>query len=148
MTEDPATVTPDTPIGDVARQMRDLDVGIIPVVDSQDSRRLRGVITDRDLAVRALADNLDAKAKVGDCMSGDLETVNKNDTVARVMGVMRRNQVRRVPVVDREDRLVGIIAQADLAVDYAGSDFERELNVEDTVERISRPARPQGRRWH
>lgn len=143
MTENPEAVTPDTTVVDVAKRMRELDVGIIPVVDSTESKRLRGVITDRDLAIRVLADGKDGKLKVSDCMSEDVETVNKNDSIETVLQVMEREQVRRVPVTDRENRLVGIIAQADVAVDYAEGSARRERTVEDTIERISEPARPQ-----
>jgi CBS domain-containing protein len=143
MTEDPQSVTPDTTLSEVAQKMRDLDVGIIPIVESRESRRLRGVITDRDIVVRGMADGKDGTARVSDCMSGQVQSVNKNDSVQDVMRIMRQEQVRRVPVTDREGRLVGIIAQADLAVDYGGSDRERGREVGATLERISEPARPE-----
>jgi CBS domain-containing protein len=143
MTENPQAVTPDATISEVAQQMRDLDVGIIPVVESTESRRLRGVITDRDIAVRAVAEGRDGNSRVADCMTDRIRTVNKNDSVQDVMRLMRQEQVRRVPVTDREGRLVGIIAQADLAVDYAGNDRSRESEVGETIERISEPAQPQ-----
>jgi CBS domain-containing protein len=143
MTEQPVAVTADATVSEVAQKMRDLDVGIIPVVESDDNRRLRGVITDRDIAVRAVADGKDGNTPVSDCMSQRVRAVNKNDSVQDVMRIMREERVRRVPVTDREGRLVGIIAQADLAVDYAGSDPGRELEVGETIERISEPARPQ-----
>ena len=143
MTENPESVTADSSISEVARKMRDLDVGIIPVVDSQENRRLRGVITDRDVTIRAVAEGRDGETKVGDCMTDRVRAVNKNDPVQEVMRVMREEQVRRVPVTDREGRLVGIIAQADLAVDFAGHDRGREIEVSETLERISEPARPE-----
>jgi CBS domain-containing protein len=142
MTENPECVTPDTSLRDVAQKMRELNVGIIPVVDTMEGRRLRGVITDRDIAIRAVAEGKDGNTTVNDCMTSDVETVNKNDRVGEVLSVMEREQVRRVPVTDREGRLVGIIAQADLAVDFAGDDAGRERMVEDTIQRISEPARP------
>ena len=138
MTENPEAVTPDAQISDVAKKMRDFDVGIIPVVESLDSRRLRGVITDRDIAVRAVAEGREGTTRIEECMTQRVRTVNKNDSVEEVMRVMREEQVRRVPVTDREGRLVGIIAQADLAVDLDG----REREVGETVEQISEPARP------
>jgi CBS domain-containing protein len=143
MTENPQVVTPDAPLSEVAQKMRDLDVGIIPVVESQENRRLKGVITDRDIAIRAIAEGKDGTTTVGDCMTDHVRSVNKNDSVSDVMRVMRQEQVRRVPVTDREGRLVGIIAQADLAVDYASSDRDREAELGETIERISEPARPQ-----
>lgn len=142
MTENPECVTPDTKLTEVARKMRELNVGIIPVVESMENRRLQGVITDRDITVRAVAEGKDGNAAVRDCMTSDVESVNKNDSVEEVLSVMEREQVRRVPVTDREGRLVGIIAQADLAVDFAGDDNRRESMVEDTIQRISEPARP------
>jgi CBS domain-containing protein len=81
---------------------------------------------------------------VRDYMTRDVATVSESHSVRDVFSVMKREQVRRVPVTDREGRLVGIIAQADLAVDYAGLDLEREREVEEVIERISEPARP---RW-
>lgn len=142
MTENPESVTPDTSLADAAKKMRELDVGIIPVVDAGESRRLRGVITDRDIAVRAVAEGKDAKStKVSDCMTAEVRTCNKNDSVEDVMRVMRDSQVRRVPITDRENRLVGIVAQADLAVDLDDSPDTR-TRVEETVERISQPGRP------
>ena len=142
MTENPHVVTPEVSIEDAAMKMRDLDVGIIPVVDSMESRRLTGVITDRDITIRAVARGMGADARVADCMTDGVRAVNKNDSIQDVMWVMRREQVRRVPVTDREGRLVGIIAQADLAVDYAGDDRTRETEVGETIERISEPGRP------
>jgi CBS domain-containing protein len=141
MTDDPQVVTPDATITDVARKMRDLDVGIIPVVDA-DSRRLRGVITDRDIAIRAVAEGKAGNSKVSECMTDRVRHVNKNDSIQDVMRVMRQEQVRRVPVTDREGRIVGIIAQADLAVDYAAEDTDREMEVGEVLEYISEPARP------
>jgi CBS domain-containing protein len=145
MTENPEAVTPETSLVEVARRMRDLDVGIIPVVDDLSEYRLQGVITDRDIAVRAAAEGKDpAKATVRDHMTRDVATVNEGSEMREVFSVMKREQVRRVPVTDREGRLVGIIAQADLAVDYAGLDLQREREVEEVIERVSEPARP---RW-
>jgi CBS domain-containing protein len=141
MTDDPETVTPEASLADAAKKMRDLDVGIIPVVESGDSRRLRGVITDRDIAVRAVAEGGDVRSmKVSDCMTTEVETCNKNDTLQNVLRVMEREQVRRVPVTDREGRLVGIIAQADVITDV--DDHGTGHRVSRTVERISEPARP------
>jgi CBS domain-containing protein len=145
MTENPHAVTPDATLSEVAQKMRDLDVGIIPVIDGKENRRLRGVITDRDIAVRAVAEGKDGNAKVSDCMTGSVRSVNKNDSIRDVMRVMQQEQVRRVPVTDREGRLVGIIAQADLAVDYANDDQQREHELGETLERISEPAEPQSR---
>jgi CBS domain-containing protein len=145
MTENPEAVTPSTTLGEVARRMAELDVGILPVVDDPEVRRLRGVVTDRDLVVRGMARGLGDSATVAECMTPNVSTVNRNASVRQVMDVMRREKVRRVPVTDGEGRLVGIIAQADLAVHYAGLDPEREIEVEEVLERISEPGRPRFR---
>jgi len=140
MTENPEVVTPDASLTDVAKRMKEMDVGIIPVVDSKENRKLRGVITDRDIAIRAVAEGKDGKAKVSECMTSNVESVNKNDSVKQVLELMKRDQIRRVPVTDREGRLVGIIAQADLALDYSETSHRRQHKVHDTIERISEPA--------
>jgi CBS domain-containing protein len=147
MTENPETVTGDVSLAEAAKKMRDLDVGIIPVVESAESRRLKGVITDRDITIRAVAEGKDvSKTKVSECMTTDVETCNKNDTVQDVLNAMQREQVRRVPITDREGRLVGIIAQADVAVDYASGRSGRDSDIAEAVERISEPAQPERNR--
>lgn len=144
MTDNPETVTADTPLMEAARKMRELDVGIIPVVESESSRRLRGVITDRDIAVRAVAEGKDANSTtVGDVMTSRVQTCNKNDTLRDVMEVMESEQVRRVPITDREGRLVGIIAQADVAMDVDSPRGRKR--VARTLESISEPGEPRGR---
>lgn len=145
MTDNPETVTPDTSLADAARKMRDLDVGIIPVVDGEGSNRLRGVLTDRDIAIRAVAEGKDGQStRVMEVMTTQVETCNKNDSLRDVMSVMEREQVRRVPVTDREGRLVGIIAQADMALDLDSPQGQRRFA--DTVEQISEPGNPR-RPW-
>jgi CBS domain-containing protein len=136
MTADPETVSSSDSIQTAARIMRDSDVGIVPVVDDEGSRRLRGVITDRDIAVRCVAEGRDGNCRVSDLMSGDLVTARPDDDVSKVMDRMKAEQVRRIPVVDDNDRLVGIIAQADLALDGPS-----DRAVGDVVEKISEPGR-------
>jgi len=145
MTENPECVTPESSLADAAMKMRDLDVGIIPVVDSEQGRRLKGVVTDRDITIRAVAEGMDARAtRVQEVMTTEVESCNKNDSVADILRVMEREQVRRVPITDREGRLVGIVAQADVVRDL---DSERgEHSVNDAIEHISEPSRGGGSR--
>lgn len=144
MTDNPECVTPDTSLADAARKMRDLDVGIIPVVESESSKRLRGVLTDRDIAIRAVAEGKDATStRVMEVMTTQVETCNKNDTLRDVLNVMEREQVRRVPITDREGRLVGIIAQADVATEVDSPAGQRRFA--ETVGDISEPGNPRGR---
>jgi CBS domain-containing protein len=144
MTDNPECVTPETSLADAARKMRDLDVGIIPVVESETSKRLRGVLTDRDIAIRAVAEGKDANAtRVMEVMTTQVETCNKNDSLRDVLAVMEREQVRRVPITDREGRLVGIIAQADVATEVDTPQGQRRFA--ETVSDISEPGNPRGR---
>lgn len=136
MTRDPQTVTSNDTLSRAAQIMREADIGMVPVVDDGSSRRLRGVITDRDIAVRHVAELHTDDCRVGDHMSERLTKVGPDDEVEDVMGLMQREQVRRIPVVEDDDRLVGIIAQADIALDL-GPDRSRE--VQETVGEISRP---------
>lgn len=140
MTRDPEVVSPNDPVSRAAQIMRDADVGIIPVVDDDGSRRLRGVITDRDITVRHVADRHTEDCRVSDHMSGGLTRVGPDDDVREVLSTMQREQVRRLPVVEDGERLVGIIAQADIAVDIGP---DRPQDVQETVEEVSRPAEPQ-----
>jgi CBS domain-containing protein len=133
MTKDPAVVTPQEPIARAAQIMRDENIGAVPVVDDLSSMRLRGVITDRDIAVRHVAESHGNQCRVSDELTaGPLKTVTPDADAHEVMELMKREQVRRVPVV-QGDRLVGIIAQADVAKQ------EQAPAVGKVVERISEP---------
>ncbi|HSJ25546.1 MAG TPA: CBS domain-containing protein [Longimicrobiales bacterium] len=136
MSSDLECVTRQDSLSRAAQIMKQADIGAVPVVEDQNSMRLVGVITDRDIAVRHVAgDNAD-DCTVGDHMTdGRLFTCSPDDEVDQVLRTMKSQQVRRVPVVEGE-RLVGIIAQADIATDL--SDDSRTGEV---VERISEPGR-------
>jgi CBS domain-containing protein len=141
MTKEPEVLTEDDTVQRAAQRMRELDVGLMPVVDDASSRRLRGVITDRDIATRHVAEGHDTgECRVGNEMTKDnLYTVTADDDTNVVMERMKAGQVRRVPVMDG-DRIIGIIAQADLAVETSDAAAEE---VERTVEEISEPAEPE-----
>jgi CBS domain-containing protein len=116
--------------------MRENDCGSIPVVDKLETRRLVGTVTDRDLAVRGLAENKGPDAPVRELMTTEPITAAPEDEIEIVREVMIARQVRRVPVVDENGAVVGIVAQADLArEDGAASDQE----VGRIVEAISDP---------
>lgn len=137
MTTDPAFCTPDDTIQDAARMMLECDCGCIPVVESATDKRLLGVVTDRDLAVRATASGKGPDTRVADVMTRDVRTCRPDDDIAAVEDIMSKEQVRRVPCADDSDRLMGMISQADLALNgAAASDSE----VGRVVERISEPA--------
>lgn len=140
MTENPETLTGRDNVRRAAELMRDLDVGIIPVVDDKDGGRIRGVITDRDIAVRHVAEGHEGNCMIQEHMTDRVTSVGPDESLDEVMARMRQDQVRRVPVVEDGDRLIGMIAQADLAVKTGDRKAEE---VEETVEKISEPARPE-----
>lgn len=134
MTKNPATVTPDAPAMEAAQIMKEEGVGVVPVVENNDSRRLIGVVTDRDLAVRLIAEGRDGQSRVREVMSERLHTGRPGDDLDDAMDTMAREQVRRIPIVDERGALVGIVSQADI-VRKARDDAK----AEKTVERISEP---------
>jgi CBS domain-containing protein len=136
MTPDPECVTRDDSLQRAAEIMRDVDIGAVPVVADRSSKKLVGIITDRDITVRHVAGDNRGECRVGDHMtSGRLFTVSPDDDTSRVLDRMKSEQVRRIPVTEG-DRLVGIIAQADIATEG----FDDEVTGE-VVERISEPNR-------
>ncbi|MFF6779806.1 CBS domain-containing protein [Streptomyces sp. NPDC012510] len=115
MTADPMTVEPQTSVQTVARMMRDENIGAVLVTEGE---RLRGLVSDRDLVVRAVAEggDLDRTTVVQAC-SDDLVTVGPDDDLGEAVKVMREHSVRRVPVVDKERHPVGIVSIGDLAME-------------------------------
>ena len=116
MTSDPVCCVPEETVDVAAKLMRTEDVGCIPVVEDPESRKLIGVITDRDLATKVVANGLDAKeTRIGDVMERGLYTCTQEDRVEKSIQNMAKHQVRRIPVVDSKGCIVGIISQADVA---------------------------------
>ena len=151
MTRDVTVAERTTTLEEVARMMRDEDTGVIPVVEpgettsdsvtevqrvparTQANGRLVGLITDRDIVIRALAEGQDARAVTAESvMTTDLHTVRPNDRVIEAIRKMGDKQVRRLPVVDREGNLRGIISMADIALE---TEADRELG--EALEEIS-----------
>lgn len=133
MTKSPQTVRRDEPITRAARVMREADTGIVPVVD--ENNKILGVITDRDIVTRLIATDRNINdATIADAMTKDIHTLDENASVRDVHELMRKHQVRRVPIVNENQQVIGIIAQADLA-----TRVESDRKVGQTVEEISRP---------
>jgi CBS domain-containing protein len=137
MSENPACCTPNDTVQEVAKVMCDLNVGSIPVVVDHQSRSLVGMITDRDLCCRLLAHGLDTKStRIQEFVTYNPAICREGENVENCERLMQEHQVRRIPVVDKENHVIGIVAQADLALK------DRPERVSKTVEEISKPTRP------
>ena len=129
MTSNPRTIEPSTPIVEAAKIMRDDDVGSLPIVEGD---QLWGTITDRDITVRAVTEGRDPQGTtVGEIASRDLVTIDPQQDLDEGLKLMAKHQVRRLPVVEEDGRLVGIVAQADIA--QIGDD----ARTGETVQQIS-----------
>ena len=115
MTPDPVFITPNEPVSRAAEIMRDSGIGIVPVVDDAQRMHLIGVITDRDIAVRVVAEGRGLETAVADVASRELVTIDPQQEIDEAMRLMAVHQLRRLPVCEEDGRLVGIVAQADLA---------------------------------
>jgi CBS domain-containing protein len=130
----PATCTPETSLQDAALMMCECDCGAIPVVDANNRKHAVGVITDRDIVCRVIAQGRDVtQTKVGDCMSRPLATIHEDSDIADCCEAMETARVRRLLVVDDDGNLCGVVSQADLAL---------RLQPDDTAEVVREVSRP------
>ena len=135
MTRKPKCVTPETSVREAARLMKEEDVGVLPVVERDGSDRLIGIVTDRDIAIRHVAEGHDSSScPVREAMTSSVRTAREDDDVESVMDLMGKEQVRRIPVVDERGSLVGIVAQADIV-----REARNDKKAEQTIEKISDP---------
>ncbi|MFP2962861.1 CBS domain-containing protein, partial [Myxococcus sp. 1LA] len=131
MTRNVRTARPESPLREVAQIMKDESCGAVPIVDERG--RLVGIVTDRDLVVRAFTGGRTPdQLRVSDVMTDDVEAVTQDDTLHDVIGLMGRRQLRRIPVVERDDCIVGIISLGDIAL---RADHDEAL--QQALERIS-----------
>ena len=128
MTPNPTAITPDTTAQEAARVMKSEDVGALPIVEDG---RLTGVVTDRDLALRVIAEGRSLDTAVAEIASKDVVTIDPEQSLEEAARVMAGHQVRRLPVAEEDGRLVGMLAQADIA--KAGHD----TLTGEVVEKIS-----------
>jgi CBS domain-containing protein len=136
MTRGVRSMAPQDPLVKAAQAMEELNVGAIPVCEGD---RLVGMVTDRDIVVRCVAQDLDAKScKLSDIMSGHVRTVRETDDVNEVLGEMSSARIRRMPVVDHQDRLVGIVSLGDIAAKHP----QGQGDVASSLSGISTPAEP------
>jgi CBS domain-containing protein len=137
MTRDPACCTPDTDLQIVARAMVERDCGALPVVDGEQSRKPVGMITDRDIVCRLVADGRNPlDSKVRDAMSESAVTVRQDASLDECERLMEERQVRRIPVVDETGACCGIVAQADIALNAPAKE------TAEVVKDISQPSGP------
>jgi CBS domain-containing protein len=137
MTPNPVCCVPTDSAHTVARIMCDESVGSIPVIIDQDSRKLVGVITDRDLCCSVVANGLDSKATpIEKFMTLNPVACREGENVENCESLMQEHQIRRIPIVDSNDRVIGIVAQADLALK------DKPERVSKTVAEISKSAKP------
>jgi CBS domain-containing protein len=129
MTSNVQTATRDMTLQAAAVMMRDGDMGSIPVVEDG---KLVGIVTDRDIVVRSVADGLDALSPVGQAMTTEIFSVKPGDFVFEAIRMMGDKQVRRIPVVDENGHLAGIISMADIALE-----MEDEREIAEALEEIS-----------
>jgi CBS domain-containing protein len=136
MTRNVEIISPETTLREAAQKMRDLDVGSLPVCDGE---RLKGMLTDRDITIRATAEgrNPDTTQAI-DVMTAAIIYCYEDQDVAEAAQVMEKKQIRRLPIVDRNKKLVGIVSLGDLAVDTG-----KERLAGEALTEISRPAKPE-----
>lgn len=136
MTQNPTCCLPDDGVTTAAQLMKDEDVGSIPVIESKQNKKLVGIVTDRDLALHVVAEKRDVKTtKVMDVMTSDVVTCRIDEDVQKAVDLMAQYQLRRMPVVDNDHKIVGIISQADVATRVDKSEETAEM-----VKEISQPA--------
>jgi CBS domain-containing protein len=124
MSRDVQVARPDSSVRQVAEQMKSLDVGALPICDGQ---RLLGMITDRDIALRTVAEGKDpSRTKVSDIMTGEPIWCFEDESTEQVAGKMADHQIRRIPVVSRDKKLVGIVALADIATSQRSPDTKAD----------------------
>ena len=136
MTKDPTCCLPSESAQHAASIMRDEHVGSVPVIDNEQHGTIVGVVTDRDLCMNVVAEGRDPQAvQVEQCMTTKVVTCTSNDSVDRVTELMRENQIRRVPVVNEQHELLGIVALADV-VERATPKATQTL---ETLKKVSAP---------
>jgi CBS domain-containing protein len=114
MSSEVHTIRPDASIEEAAQEMRDGDFGLLPVANNG---QLLGVITDRDIAVRAVAEGKDPETPIQEVMSAGVISAHEDDSVEEAARIMSEHQIRRLPIVDDKEHLVGIVSLGDFAVD-------------------------------
>lgn len=124
MTAQVATATPRTTIAEVARTMADVESGVVPVMDNG---KVVGVITDRDIVIRVVAEGMALDTPVSQAMTEEVETCGEDENVADAVARMGGQQIRRLVVVNAQGQLTGIVSLGDIALDYGAKQVGRTL---------------------
>jgi CBS domain-containing protein len=135
MTENPSCCLPSDEASRAASLMKSENVGSIPVIESEQTRKLIGIVTDRDLAMQIVADGRDKSTKVSDVMTTNVVTCLVDEDVQNALDAMADYRLRRIPVVDVDGRIVGIISQADVA-----TRVDQPEETAEVVKEISQPS--------
>jgi len=116
MTKNPVCCVPSDNVAKVAEMMKRENIGPIPVIENEQTRKLVGIVTDRDLAMKIVAEGRDARStKVEAVMTHKVVTCRAEDDLQKALEAMSEHQLRRIPIVDNDNKILGIIAQADVA---------------------------------
>jgi len=135
MTKTPVCCLPNDMVAGVAELMKSANIGSMPVIENEQTKKLIGIVTDRDLAIKIVADGLDAKfTKVATVMTRKVIACYVDDDLQKALDAMAEHQLRRIPVVDNDNKVVGIIAQADIA-----TRIDQPEKTAEMVKEISQP---------
>jgi len=136
MTKDPTCCVPSDTAERAAKIMRDADAGVVPIIENEQSRKVIGIVTDRDLCMNVVAEGRDPRAtQVSEAMTTAVVSCSPQDSVDKATELMRENQIRRIPVVDEQHRLAGIVAMADIV----GRANVRTTETHETLKTVSAP---------
>lgn len=136
MTKDPTCCVPSDTAQCAAKIMRDEDTGVVPIIENEQSRKVIGIVTDRDLCMNVVAEGRDSRTtQVHESMTTTVVSCSPQDSVDKATELMRENQIRRIPVVDEQHQLVGIVAMADIV----GRADLRTTETHETLKTVSAP---------
>jgi CBS domain-containing protein len=138
MTKDPTCCVPSDTAQRAAKIMRDEDTGVVPIIENEQSRKVIGIVTDRDLCMNIVAEGHDPRTtQVHESMTTTVVSCSSQDSVDKATELMRENQIRRIPVVDEQHQLLGIVAMADIV----GRTNLRTTETHETLKTVSAPTR-------
>ncbi len=136
MTKDPTCCVPSDTAQRAAKIMREEDTGVVPIIENEHSRKVIGIVTDRDLCMNVVAEGRDSRTtQVHESMTTTVVSCSPQDSVDKATELMRENQIRRIPVVDEQHQLVGIVAMADMV----GRADLRTTETHETLKTVSAP---------